>query len=212
MSLKTPMERWAAWAMTPWVILIFLSIMVFSFLYVDRSLAVLCHSMSFPGVAMITRLGLSGMYLLPLPLLALFFRYGQPNKQYEQRTWFLWFCVLIPDLVNLVLKIVFSRARPDLLFSQQWYGFYGFKFSAPFWSFPSGHATTIMGFVFALCALWPKYRYLFLLYGVLIALSRVVLTHHYLSDVMVASYLALVEVGLLYSWFVQRKWLSEPHR
>ena len=115
-------------------------------------------------------------------------------------------------VVNLVLKIVFSRARPDLLFSQQWYGFYGFKFSAPFWSFPSGHATTIMGFVFALCALWPKYRYLFLLYGVLIALSRVVLTHHYLSDVMVASYLALVEVGLLYSWFVQRKWLSEPHR
>ena len=114
--------------------------------------------------------------------------------------WFLWLCVLVPSLVCLVLKVLLGRARPDLLFNEHLYGFFGLKTHAPYWSFPSGHTTTVMGFVFGLSVLFPRKCYLFILAGSIVVLSRILLTHHYLSDVMAASYLALLEVGLLFWW------------
>jgi len=96
------------------------------------------------------------------------------------------------------LKVIFGRARPDMLFNDQLYGFYGLQTHAQFWSFPSGHTTTVMGFVFGLCALFPRHCVAFILTGLIVVSTRILLTHHFLSDVLIASYLALLEVGLLY--------------
>ena len=41
--------------------------------------------------------------------------------------------------------------------------------------------------------------------ALLVDFSRIMLTEHYLSDVIVASYLALIEVGLLLVWLRRKK-------
>ena len=209
----TRFERLFALMIKPWVVVCCVGLIVLSFLYLDRPIAYYFHDLDprtgLPFLNWFTQMGLGGLYLVPLFLIALYFRYISRNREREVRAWFLWLCVLIPSLICLVLKITLGRARPDLLFSDQMYGFYGFQFHAPFWSFPSGHTTTIMGFVFGLCVLFPRYFYAFILFGILAISSRVMLTHHYFSDVLAASYLALMEVGLVTWWFRHKNLLTQ---
>ena len=209
--MVTPFERLFGVMTKPWVVVGYLVLIILSILYFDKPIAYYFHDLDLkktrPVLGWVTNLGLGGLYLVPLFILALFFRYVYHNKKWEERAWFLWLCVLISSLVCLVLKISFGRSRPDLLFSEHLYGFFGLKMSAYFWSFPSGHTTTIMSMAFGLSVLFPRYWYAFILVGLMIVCSRVMLTHHYLSDVMIAGYLALVEVGLIHYW-LHRKNLS----
>lgn len=180
--------------------------------YVDNPLAYDLMALDldhrFPFLQWVTELGLGSLYLIPLPLLALYFRYGHRNHLYEVRTWFLWGCALIPSALCLVLKILLGRARPELLFNAHLYGFYGLQLKALYWSFPSGHTSTVMGFVFGLCVLFPRYSLAFMVPGLIVVSSRVFLTHHYLSDVLAASYFSLLEVALLHWWLKQRPYFS----
>jgi membrane-associated phospholipid phosphatase len=197
----------------PWVVVCYVGLIVLSFFYLDRPIALYFHDLdprtAVPFLNWFTQMGLGALYLVPLLLIALYFRYIHPNRDWEIRAWFLWLCVLVPSLLCLVLKITLGRARPDLLFSDQLYGFYGFQFHAPFWSFPSGHTTTIMGFVFGLCVVFSRYFYAFILFGLLAISSRIMLTHHYFSDVLAASFLSLLAVGLVTWCFIHKNLLTE---
>lgn len=188
----------------PWVVFLVLASIVFSFFYVDQWIAQTVYGFHFKKITvlmkLITMLGVGALYSVGLVVAALYCRYRSHNKCFEIRLWILWLCVVVPNFICLILKTTLGRARPELLFSDNLYGFYGYHTSASYWSFPSGHTTTIMGFVFGLCALFPKHCVVFILTGLLVAVSRVFLIQHYLSDVLTASYLALIEVGLLYSW------------
>ena len=124
------------------------------------------------------------------------------------RSWVLLLCVLIPNIISLALKILLGRARPELLFDQSLYGFYGLHFVRPFWSFPSGHTTTVVGLVLGLMLIFPRHFYAFIVAGLLVISTRVFLTDHYLSDVLGTSYLVLFEVGLLSIIFRDKKWIA----
>ena len=204
----TLFERLWARSSIPWVMVSFIELIFLSVLYFDRPIADYFHAIDSRHnlyiLNWVTKLGLGPLYFVPLLLLALFFRYVRRNRTWEARFWFLWLCALVPSIICLILKMVLGRARPDLLFSDQLYGFYGWHTKADFWSFPSGHTTTVMGFIFGLCALFPRYCYAFILLGLVVISSRIMLTHHYLSDVMIATYLALLEVGLLLWWLKTR--------
>lgn len=207
----TAFDRLFAVMIKPWVFMMYVALMVVSFLYIDEPLARYFHGLNLytnlPFLRWLTHLGLGALYLGPLLALALFFRYVRRNKTWEMRFWFLWFCVVIPSVICVVLKSLLGRARPVLLFDSNLYGFYGWHTKAAYWSFPSGHTSTIMGFVFGLCVLFPRYCYAFILVGLSVVISRVLLTNHYLSDVMAASYLALVEVGLFVHWLRRKQWI-----
>ncbi len=191
----------------PWVIVSYAAMMVCLFLYVDKSIAIffdtLEHGHFQTLLGHITILGKSKPTIGILVILALIFRYVLRLSQWEAKAWFLCLCTLIPSVIVLALKILFGRARPELLFSDGLYGFQWLEYSRPFWSFPSGHTATIMGLVFGLCIVWPKQCLIFLSLGCLVMLSRIVLVQHYMSDVMVSAYLALIEVGVL-QWVFQR--------
>jgi membrane-associated phospholipid phosphatase len=180
--------------------------------YVDQWVAYYFHRFDFRHnllpLVWLSHLGSSVLYLASLFILAVLFRYVFPNKVRETRCWFLWLCVLIPSSICLILKIIFGRARPDVLFDQQLYGLFGMKLHSSFWSFPSGHSTTIMGLIFGLTVLFPRYFYLLFVTGLVVVSSRVLLTEHYLSDVMVASYLALLEVGFFAYWLRKKEILN----
>jgi len=209
----TPFERLLKIMIKPYVLMSYLALIILSILYADRPIAYYFHAFNFhwglPFLKGLTLFGASIFYIGPLFILALYFRYVHVNKVWEKRSWFLWLCVFIPNSICLLLKIGIGRARPDLLFKEHLYGFYGFKTHAPYWSFPSGHTTTVMGLMFGLCILFPRYSYAYLLFGVLVVITRVMLTHHYLSDVLTAGYLTLIEVGLLYYWLKSKNRLLD---
>ena len=210
--MKGPFDKLFAWCIKPWVVAAFFLSIVLLFTYVDKPLAQLIYSYPQPTAAgffsVLTLLGESKFSIGGLFLLALVLQYGVHKKQYALNTWFLWFCVLVPNLICLVLKISFGRARPSLLFENQAYGFYGLNFHAPYWSFPSGHTTTIMGITLGLCILFPRHGWAFLVTALLVVVSRVLLLQHYLSDVFIAAYLAIIEVGIVLFFFRRQACLA----
>ncbi len=206
----TPFARIVTITKNPWVLIGYLVWVIFTFYFLDKPIAYYCHELREPWALVIlhglTQLGLTSLYIIALFLFAVLFRYIYQEKIWEMRAWFLWLSVLIPNLVCLILKMLCGRSRPELLFSKHLYGFYGFQKNALFWSFPSGHTSTIMGLAFGFSALFPRYTYLYILTGICLIATRILLTQHFLSDILVALYLALLEVGLLFWWF-QRKQL-----
>jgi membrane-associated phospholipid phosphatase len=196
-------------AMTkPWVVIAIIVILLLSFLYIDEPVAYYFQNKAFgtqyPWLFSFTLLGDFKLYLGAFFIMALYFRYVRRLRRFEICSWYLWFCVLVPSIVCTVLKIMLGRARPELLFSDQLYGFYGFHLQHSFWSFPSGHTTTIMGLMFGLCTIFPRYFWGFMLLGASSALTRCTLNYHYPSDVLSASYLSLVLVGFLYRGYYSK--------
>ncbi len=208
----TSFERLFALMIKPWLIMVSMALIIVTYLYVDKPTAFYLRELDLrthlPFLNLFTKLGLGGIYLIGLFLLALFFRYYRPNRKCEEQAWFLWLSAVLPSITCLIFKVFLGRARPDLLFGpDHLFGFYWFKLKAPYWSFPSGHTTTVMGFVFGLSVLFPRYWYAFIFSGLLLTSTRVLLTHHYVSDLLMASYIALLEVGFLTWWLRREKWL-----
>ena len=206
-----PFDRFLNTMLRPWVAGSYVALIVLSFFYLDKPLAYYFHGLSlntaFPLLHWVTCLGVGLIYMSAFLVLALFFRYIYRNKTWEARSWFLWLCVLMPNLITLFLKIMLGRARPALLFDDHLYGFYGLHSNSLYWSFPSGHTTTVVGLFLGLGLVFPRYFYGCLLSGLLIISTRVLLTNHYLSDVMATSYLVLLEIGLLLLCLRRKQWL-----
>jgi len=79
----------------------------------------------------------------------------------------------------------------------------------PAWSMPSGHAATHFAGAAVIMALEPWYAFVVVPIAVLVALSRVFLGVHYLSDVVVGA-----GVGLLLGAplpLLARRWLRDRH-
>lgn len=101
-------------------------------------------------------------------------------------------------------KFLFGRARFNALMLRGEYGFYFFQTGYDFSSFPSGHANTALALAIALGYLWPRGRALLLLAGFMLALSRVVVTAHYLSDALAGGLLGWWTTQWWRAWFQRR--------
>lgn len=206
------MERFLQFTLKPRTMLSIFFLITLSFIYIDRPIAAFCRETNFkviwPWLTWVTHLGLGEIYFLSFLTLALFFRYIAINPIKEAQAWFLLICVSIPDAICLGLKVILGRARPELWFSSDLYGFYGLHFNGPFWSFPSGHTTSIFGLVIGLCVVFPRYCLPFILVGLSVASSRILLTNHYLSDVMMATYLTLIEIAAMLFILQRKSWLA----
>ncbi len=91
-----------------------------------------------------------------------------------------------------LFKIIIGRARPEFFLKTGAYGFYGFKWSGHYHSFPSGH--TLMAFTLAtsLSLIFPRFRFLFYPLAALFSLSRIFLFKHYFSDVIGTAAIGIV--------------------
>ena len=121
-------------------------------------------------------------------------------------------------LLAQVLKHLVGRARPSLVDKLGAFHFDVLSLKATLASFPSGHTVTAFGlvyFVFALTAqrkkpqiFWRSSQFYWragiIIIAILIALSRLMLGAHYVSDVLAGAILGLaVSFGLAY-WFGYR--------
>ncbi|MBB4264707.1 phosphatase PAP2 family protein [Roseospira visakhapatnamensis] len=102
------------------------------------------------------------------------------------------------------LKALFGRLRPVWLFREGEYGFAPLSFEWAANSFPSGHSQTIWAAMTALMLIFPRHWPTWVTLGILVAASRLFLTVHYLSDVLMGSLIGIATVVLLARWARRR--------
>ena len=182
----------------------------------DRELAGLAQALPEPAKAVlrfITQFGQSEWYLVPSACGALGFWLASRAsltvaaerlyRLYAQLCLFLFVAVASSGILVNILKVLFGRARPKLL-ADEVYGFSYLRQSAEYWSFPSGHANTAVAAGLSLAFLFPRARTTLLALAIIIALSRIGVSAHFLSDVIAGGMLAVVTTYFWKDWFTRR--------
>jgi membrane-associated phospholipid phosphatase len=123
---------------------------------------------------------------------------------------FIFLGVGVPGLVSALAKRIIGRARPmewtvdaPLAFTPWNWSAYNYQ------SFPSGHSTTAFAFALTIAFLWPRSFWPMLLLAVAIALSRIVLGQHYLTDITAGAMLGTVGAFAVRNFFARRGWLFD---
>jgi membrane-associated phospholipid phosphatase len=140
----------------------------------------------------ISKLGLATFYLPFAAVCFMFFRFIKKRRVWSNRALFVFLTISFSSIIVLILKFIFGRYRPKMFFEEQLYGFQFFQLKGKLTSFPSGHASTIVALMLALYFISPKYRVFYFAIAFVIIISRVLVCHHYLTDVVFGSYIAVV--------------------
>ena len=181
-----------------------LSLIILCYFFVDIPLAQYFREFSATGTTLaeiFTGLINPTYHYYLWPLLFLLFRFLWKNQKWTNRCLLVFVSLLCANLLVGVLKFTLGRARPELLFFQNLYGFTFFATSNLYKSFPSSHSCTVGVLCGAFANFYPRYRYVLLTLSLILAFSRVALTVHFLSDVI-----AGITIGLLISqWILHKK-------
>ena len=121
------------------------------------------------------------------------------------RLGFLFTAIAVPSLFVTIVKRMIGRARPFVGGSLDPFLFSPFAWRVEYAGMPSGHATTAFAVLVAFGTLWPRGRTVFLIYALLIAASRVILTAHYVSDVVSGALVGIAGAVLVRRYFAQRR-------
>jgi lipid A 4'-phosphatase len=105
---------------------------------------------------------------------------------------FLFLSIAASGVIVDILKVVFGRARPKLLFQSDIFGFTWLGWHADHWSFPSGHSATIVALMTALWYLRPHHVLFYILGAAIVAGSRVAVGAHYLGDALAGALIAVL--------------------
>ncbi len=162
----------------------------------------------------ITDFGKSGWFLWPLGLLFLALAALPPVlPRFTQlvvaavmvRVGFLFLAIAVPGLFVTVVKRLIGRARPMVTGLADPDVFSPCSWRSEYASLPSGHSTTAFAVLVAFGTLWPRARTVLLIYAVLIAISRVVVTAHYPTDVAAGAVVGIVGALLVRRYFALRR-------
>jgi len=190
-----------------YLFLVTLSLTIFSYIYIDRYIACRVYYIEDNLIKsffkFITMFGRSEWYLIPSILLFWYFKTNFRKEEAKRAIYIFWVNV-IAGLGVVFIKVIFGRARPKLFFEESIYGFNWFEITHKFTSFPSGHTVTAISTAFAMGYLFPKYRYIFLIFGILVSISRVIISKHYISDVLFSIFLGYLVARVLYERMFKR--------
>jgi len=112
-------------------------------------------------------------------------------------------------LIANLTKNIIGRARPRLFDQVGALDFKPFAFEVDHASLPSGHATNIFAFATVIGMLWPRGRVLLYTIAAWIALSRVLIGQHYVTDVVLGAMLGTAFPYFVRDRFAARRWLFE---
>lgn len=202
--------RTRAWPLT-WGTVYVVLFCLLSIWAIDRPLALLLKRSVGGDVQgffrVVTHLGEAQLYLIPAGLLwvGLMVAAMRGKAEAARERWrrlsftpaFLFLSIALSGLVSNAIKISLGRMRPRYLFESGAYGFEPFNTQWAMNSFPSGHSQAAFAAMTALMVIFPRYDVFWVAIAVLVAMSRVVITVHYLSDAVAGSYLAVMVTILL---------------
>ena len=178
------------------IVIFFVAVAAVSIFYFDKTFALFFHSHHFTFFEPITTLGNAALWLVPSLLLWLLWRKSALKR--AKKALFVFGSVAISGIIVDILKPLIGRARPKELFYHNFYGLDPLTFKASFWSMPSGHSATAFAAGMSLALLYPRYRWLFFVAAAIVAFSRVALTKHYLSDIIIGSLIGALTALWLY--------------
>ncbi len=167
----------------------FFCLSVFSYFFLDKETAFLFSSPPYfvEGVSrLISFLTTPSLYLIAGAFAALYTRKKEPLL-----------LTSIVFTVTGVLKVLCARARPELLVEKGIYGFYPGTFSSHFRSFPSAHTAMIIG-VLTFCFLQKKTSYVWWILPLAVAMSRIFLQKHYVSDLFMGAAIGVLSAQVVY--------------
>jgi len=113
------------------------------------------------------------------------------NKPWAKSLLYICVSVSIAVIIGSGLKYLLARYRPIELFENNHYGLH---FFSPEWSInstPSGHTLRAFSILSALSFIFKKFKIIFITCAILIGASRVIVTDHYLSDVVFGAYVGI---------------------
>ena len=117
------------------------------------------------------------------------------------RLGFLFAAISIPGIVASLVKNMIGRRRPSDL--GPWL-YAPFTWKPAFSSMPSGHSTTAFAVAIAFGAVFPRARLVLWIYAGIIALSRIVITAHFPSDVLAGALVGACGALIVRNWFAAR--------
>jgi membrane-associated phospholipid phosphatase len=100
--------------------------------------------------------------------------------------------LMVGSAVLHVIKLVLGRRRPRDDMEMGLYGFVPFAFNTDYNSFPSGHALTICCVAVIFTCVWPMMWPVWFAVAAILAVTRALLTAHFLSDVLIGAGIGLI--------------------
>lgn len=184
-------------AKTLGAILVVTALIAASFIFFDRPAAEAAHTMSSGWHHLASTISQAANGRLFTVLLALGFATGaydalQNGLTYRSKN-LLYLCTVVTAAMIMgdLLKEVFGRARPPLLFDKGEYGFFPLAGDYLHYSFPSGHSLRIFSSMTALGYILPRLRVPALTLAVVVGISRVIALKHYPSDVLFGAFIGI---------------------
>jgi membrane-associated phospholipid phosphatase len=160
----------------------------------------------------ITDLGLAGWFLVPLGVLLLLTPVlSAPRLTHMARgvltmlairLGFLVAAIGLTGLAGTILKRMIGRFRPSEFGPL---AFDPFSWHSAYASLPSGHTTTAFAALVAFGVLFPRLRAVFWVYALTIAVSRVIVSAHFPSDVLAGAAFGAFGAIFIRDWFALRR-------
>ena len=179
-----------------------------SYFYWDIPLAIYCKSLNRSIInitEIITDLGRSGWYYLILVPAFIYFWFLVKNKPWSKRIIFILISLSAAGLVSRLVKWLAGRHRPIDYFTHGLYGFNFFGVGYELTSLPSGHAVTAFSLAAAVGILFPRAGVAAFIVAIAIGMTRIMLTSHYLSDVITGAGIGILSTMLVKYFFDRRK-------
>jgi undecaprenyl-diphosphatase len=160
----------------------------------------------------ITDFGRSGWVLVPTgALIALIALVASPALDHVTRgvlamivtrVGFVFLAVGIPGLFVSIVKRFIGRVRPSPAGP---FAYEPFHWRPDFASLPSGHTTTAFATLVAVGALFPRARPFLWGFALLIAVSRIAVNAHFVSDVLAGAAVGALGAWCVRDWFALRR-------
>jgi membrane-associated phospholipid phosphatase len=180
---------------------------ILSFFFWDIPLTRYCQTLNRSVIDIfdiITLLGITMRYLVASAVLYLFFGFIHKNKLQSMRALFVFCSLSLCGIILHLIKWIAGRHRPNDLFNHGYFGFDYFGVGYALTSFPSGHAQTAFTLATALTILFPRWGIPAFLVAGAVGISRIILTAHYLSDVIAGAGIGVL-FTLAVKYFFDRK-------
>ena len=189
------------------IFFLYVLLCVISYYYWDLPLAIYCRGLgrSIIDIAkIVTILGDSLWYFIILVPAFIYFWFLAKNKLWSKRIIFILVSLSISGLLNLLIKWLAGRYRPNML-EKGFFGFNYFSVGYDLNSFPSGHPVTAFSLAAAVSILFPRTGIVAFIIAISIGMTRIILTSHYLSDVIAGAGIGILSAMILKYYFDRRK-------
>ena len=128
--------------------------------------------------------------LIIIVILTSLFLFEEKKKKWIK---VLWISALAAQAITWLLKLLISRPRPGIFDGRMLLDY----------SFPSGHAAVAFTLVPVLSREFPELKWFWILFAALVALSRLYLGVHYLSDAIFGAVLGYA-IGQGFVWMQEK--------